>query len=365
MTVSTESENRLPSDAIFWDILESVTDAVITIDEEHRVLVCNRAAEALFGYKCAEIIGQDATPLIPYPYQDVHRDYVERYIETGVPRVIGKSRECMAQHRDGRAFPVEISYSVSRTGGRLCFTAVIRDISQRKEMEREIRFMERLADIGKAVAHIGHEIRKPLMLIGGFASQVERCGALREDEKARHKLNIIKGEAQRLETLLNGLRLLTRPPTSGRKQSLELNEVLRETLLLLEPMLVDQKPVLETRLEEASLRVKGDPDQLKQVFLNLLQNALEAMERPGGRLCVTTGRLSSVARVVIQDNGPGIPPELQEKIFDPFFTTKAEGTGLGLAISRTIVQDHGGSLHFVSSSPEGTTFTVEFPVEDA
>ena len=363
MALPTDSENQVPSDAIFWDILASVTDAVVTIDEDHKVLVCNRAAEELFGYKCTEMVGRDVTPLIPYPYQEMHRGYVDRYIETEIPRVIGRFRECLAQHKDGRSFPVEISYSVSKTGGSMCFTAIIRDISKRKEMEREIRFMERLADIGKAVAHISHEIRKPLTLIGGFASQVERCGALKEDEKSRQKLGIITEEVRRLETLLNGLRLLTRPPASSRKRSLELNEVLRETLVLLEPMLADQKLEIAIGLGDDPLMVKGDPDQLKQVFLNMLQNALEAMNHQGGRMRVTTERFSAVARVVIEDNGPGISAELQEKIFDPFFTTKSEGSGLGLAISHNIIQDHGGSISLRSSVPGGTTFTIELPVE--
>ncbi|NTV43969.1 MAG: PAS domain S-box protein, partial [Syntrophobacteraceae bacterium] len=150
------SYKNVPSDAILWDILESVTDAVVTIDEDHKVLLCNKAAEELFGYSCAEMIGRDASPLIPNPHQTIHRGYVERYLATGIPRVIGKSRECFAQHKLGHSFPVEISYSVSRTEGRLYFTAVIRDISERKHIERELRFMERLADIGKAVAQVGH-----------------------------------------------------------------------------------------------------------------------------------------------------------------------------------------------------------------
>ena len=139
MASRTDYPFHLPSETILRDILESVTDAVVTIDEDHKILMCNKAAEHLFGYECSEMVGKDVSPLIPPPHQGVHRQYVERYIETGIPRVIGKSRECFAQAKDGKSFPVEISYSASKTGGRLYFTAVIRDISHRKEMERELR----------------------------------------------------------------------------------------------------------------------------------------------------------------------------------------------------------------------------------
>jgi two-component system, LuxR family, sensor kinase FixL len=364
MTSDIECPFNLPSETILRDILESVTDAVVTIDEGHKILMCNKASEELFGYECCEMIGMDVTPLIPNPHQTAHRGYVDRYIETGVPRVIGKSRECVGQRKDGSTFPVEISYSVSKTGEHLYFTAVIRDITQRKQMEREIRFMERLADIGKAVAQISHEIRKPLMLIGGFARQVRNASTLENDEKARQKLNIVVDEVKRLEALLNGIRLLTRPPATSQKLPLVLNEVLQETLELLEPMLQDEQVAVEIALDQEPLKVLGDSDQLKQVFLNLLQNAVEAMSG-AGKIRISSRRLHATALVTIKDEGPGIPAELLEKVFDPFFTTKPEGNGLGLAISRNIIREHGGSLELHSTPLQGSTFTIELPLDSS
>jgi two-component system sensor kinase FixL len=352
---------NVPSDAILWDILESVTDAVVTIDENHKVLMCNKAAEELFGYACSEMIGQDATPLIPNPHQTLHRSYVERYLDTGIPRVIGKSRECYAQHKQGHTVPVEISYSVSRTEGCLYFTAVIRDISERKRIERELRFMERLADVGKSVAHVTHEIRKPLMLIGGFARQVRDSGVLESDEASRRKLGIVVDEVRRLETLLNSVRLLTRPAALSRKQRLDLNGVIEEALDLIGPLVQGQAVGISLDLAAEPLPVDGDADQLKQVLLNLLQNAIDAMKGEG-RLNVTSRKQARVVEVRIEDNGPGIPESIQERIFDPFFTTKAEGTGLGLAISRTIVQEHGGQLTMQATPSRGTTFVIGLPL---
>lgn len=351
------SYKNVPSDIILRDILESVTDAVVTIGEDHRILMCNKAAEELFGYSCSEIVGQDATPLIPNPHQTLHRGYVERYLDTGVARVIGKARECYAQHKLGHTIPVEISYSVSRTLGRLYFTAVIRDISERKHIERELRFMERLADIGKTVAQVSHEIRKPLMLIGGFARQVKDSDTLAGDTASRRKLGIVVDEVRRLETLLNSVRLLTRPAVSSQKRPVDLNGILDEVLVLIEPLLQRQALEIAVHREREALMIEGDADQLKQVLLNLLQNAIDAMNGTGTLVLSTTKQQNSV-EVRIEDSGPGIPEEIQERIFDPFFTTKSEGSGLGLAISKTIIQDHGGTLTMQSAPSQGTTFFI-------
>lgn len=356
--------NGLPSESIVRDILASVTDGVVTVDEDHKVAYCNKSAEKMFGYCGEEIIGQDVSVLIPDPHHDMHRQYVQRYIDTGVARVIGKARECYGRRKDGTTFPVEISYSVSSTGGHLYFTAVIRDITQRKELERDVRFMEKLADIGKAVAHVVHEIRKPLMLIGGFAGQVERSEAIRDSEKDRRKLQIVIEEVRRLDTLLSGIRLLTRPPSSSLKFSIAVNHVLNETIELLQPMLKSHRIEVRTELAADPIMVHGDPDQLKQVFLNLLENAISAMNGVG-RVFIASRLGAATAQIVVEDNGPGIPEELREKVFDPFFTTSPEGTGLGLAICRNIIRDHGGTISAQSAASRGTRFVVELPLEGA
>lgn len=355
-------DNKALVETLVWDVLESITDAIVTIDGNHRVVMCNKAAEEMFGYGSTEMIGNDLSFLIPEPHHEVHRGYVDRYIDSGVARVIGKSRECMIMSRSGRRFPVEISYSVSKTRGRFYFTAVIRDITTRKDLEKEFRFMEKLAAVGKAVAHVVHEIRKPLMLIGGFARQVEHCEALKADEKDRHKLRIIVEEVRRLETLLNGIRLVTRPTGARQMRSISLNRILRESIELLDPMLQKNQVSLTTELSPNPLMVQADPDQLKQVFLNLLQNAIEALGDEG---IVRVGSTESLthARVVIEDNGPGIPEELQDKIFDSFFTTKSAGTGLGLPISRSIIQEHGGTLVIDSKPSQGTRLSIELPLD--
>ncbi len=362
MPFDEKGPDTLPSESILREILASVTDGVVTVAENHKVVYCNKSAEQMFGYCADEIIGRDVSIVIPDPHRSLHRQYVQRYIDTRVPRVIGKARECHGRRKDGTIFPVEISYSVSGTTGQLYFTAVIRDITHRKEMEHEVRFMEKLADIGKAVTHVVHEIRKPLMLIGGFASQVERCQAIHDSEKDRRKLQIVVEEVRRLDTLLSGIRLITRPPSSSMKYSIPVNRVLNETLELLEPMLKSRKIEVTTDLTEDPIMVHGDPDQLKQVFLNLLENAISAMKGLG-KVFIASRAGAATAQIIVEDNGPGIPPEHREKVFDPFFTTSPEGTGLGLAICRNIVRDHGGDITLQSAVPRGARFVVELPLE--
>jgi signal transduction histidine kinase len=175
-------------------------------------------------------------------------------------------------------------------------------------------------------------------------------------------LQIIVDEVRRLETLLNGIRLLTRPPGSSDKKSLLLTDLLKETLEFVDPMLGDQNIAVHTEFSPDPLYVLGDPDQLKQVFLNLLQNAMDAINGVGQiRIALQSNGLS--AEIEFRDSGPGIPPEMIEKIFDPFFTTKPEGTGLGLAITKNIIQEHGGEIGVRSETGEGTCFLLRLPLE--
>jgi len=349
-------------ETIVADILSSLGYALVTIDEEFRVVFFNKSAEAVFGCSHSDVIGRHLSLLIPDPDHLIHRGYLNGVVHSGMPAVVGESKECEIRNRRGEVVPVDISFSASRTGGRLYVTAIIRDISGKRELERQVRFMEKLADVGKVVAQVVHEIRKPLTVIGGFAGQVEKCDTLKDDASNRHKLDIIIREVRRLDKLLSGLRLISRPRSPSEYRSLDIGEVLAETMELMEPMLQDGEVQLLTEVPEEPLIILGNSDELKQVFLNLLRNAVEAMEGAGSvRLRVRVDARRVV--VAIEDDGPGIPAGMEDKIFDPFFSTKPKGTGLGLAISRAIIQDHGGTIQLRSAQPRGTIALVELPLE--
>lgn len=364
MAPQVESPSQDLPETLPGGILASLNYAVVTIDDEHRIVFFNRAAEKLLGYQAGQVLGHDVSPLIPNPHQAAHREYLQQALRSGMAEYVGKSKECSIRKKDGSIIPVDISCSSSQADGRFYFTAIIRDISRRKELERQVHFMEKLVSVGKAVAQAVHEIRKPLVVIGGFARQVEGSMALRSDDVGRHKLSIIVREVQRLDTLLNRIRLMSRPPTSGEYRPLFILQVLNETLELLEPILQDRHVALIAELPEDSVIVRGDSDQLKQVFLNVLQNAVESMNE-GGLIRIESRLNAGVLRLVFHDEGPGIPQDLLEKVFDPFFSTKAEGTGLGLPVSRTIIKEHGGRIGFLSGIRHGAILVVELPVESA
>jgi signal transduction histidine kinase len=215
---------------------------------------------------------------------------------------------------------------------------------------------ERFAAIGEAAARLSHEIKNPLMLMGGFASQVRRH--LPPDGTDAEKLGIIETEAKRLESLLNEVRDFTRPQPP-RIEPRDLNETVGESLALMAEAFASRGIEVEKRLDPDLPPVPHDEARIKQVLLNLLKNAAEAMDA-GGRLSVATAVRDGRATVAVADTGGGIPEAVRARVFDPFCTTKESGTGLGLAVCQRIVEDHHGDIRFVTS-PEGTTFTLELP----
>jgi signal transduction histidine kinase len=243
--------------------------------------------------------------------------------------------------------------------GRLFFTAVIRDLTETKALEEQVVKSERLAALGKLVAEITHEIRNPLMMIGGFANQLLNEAP---DEKSRKKLTIIAGEVSRLDTLLNDLRdfYIRR---AGAGERMDLNEVLAEAVSLVDDACGSRRVSVDFRREDRPVPITGDRGRLKQVFLNLLKNSLEAME-DGGHLSIRVGSAGEHAAVVIADDGHGIPEANLEKVFSPFFTTKRKGTGLGLSVSKSIVEDSRGTMRLKSKEGEGTTIEVRFPLSN-
>jgi|UniRef100_A0A7C3WGC2 PAS domain S-box-containing protein len=342
-------------------ILLNAADAIITIDENHRIIGYNYGAELIFGYPRREAIGQDLKIIIPPPYKDVHHEYVRRYLATREPRFIGKHVQLTAQRRDGREFPMSISFSVAEIRGNFYFTGIIRDITEYKQMEERLLHSERLAAVGNTITHIAHEIKNPLAIIGGFARQLLRSPGLAE--KDRQKLAIITEEVSGLEAMIAEMRDFVRRPAPHKEKG-DLEALLETTLDLFKESFAPRH-ILVRRVRETPIPpFSFDAHQLHQVLLNLIKNALEAMPK-GGQLTVTSRVKDGQAEISITDTGEGMTPEVLAKIFQPYFTTKQKGTGLGLAICRNIIEEHGGRI-FVESNPgQGSTFTIQIPLEEA
>jgi two-component system sensor histidine kinase HydH len=225
------------------------------------------------------------------------------------------------------------------------------------EMQDKLIRSERFAAIGEAAAYLSHEIKNPLVVIGGFAGQVER--SLDENDARRKKLQLIQDEARRLELMLTEVRDFTRP-AKPQKELQTINSVIKDTVALMEDALQEKGVLCDMSLDHDQYPVLLDPRQIKQLLINLLKNALEAMPS-GGRLTILSKVENGHARVSIVDSGAGMSPEMVSKIFDPFYTTKKKGTGLGLAVCRKIIEDHGGEISVQSEEGKGTEVTFILP----
>jgi two-component system, LuxR family, sensor kinase FixL len=342
-------------------IIHSATDGLITINEDHVIIGYNRGAEQMFGFTREEALGQDLKIIVPPPYKELHRQFVRRYLATREAHVLGRQRRITGQRRDGQEFPMSISFSVAEIHDNLYFTGITRDITEYREMEDQLLQSGRLAAVGSTVTHIAHEIKNPLLIIGGFARQLLKTPGL--DDKARKKLSIIAEEVSRLEEMVAEMRdFVHRPP--AQKQPGQIAGVIQEVLELLADTFKEHQ-IIVRQVEEAPLPpVAFDPKQMRQVFLNLLQNALEAMDR-GGEITITRHLRGNNVEISITDTGEGMAPEVLSNLFQPYFTTKEKGTGLGLAICQSIVQEHGGRLLADSTPGRGSTFTVRLPLEEA
>ncbi len=341
-------------------IIMSATDALITIDENHVIVGYNRGAEEMFGYTRTEALGQDLKLVIPPPFTEVHRGYVRRYLATREAHVLGRQRRLAARRRDGQEFPLSISFSVAEIQGNLYFTAVMRDITEYKAMEDRLLQSERLAAVGNTVAHIAHEIKNPLLIIGGFARQLIKAPGF--DDPARRKLSIIAAEVSHLEEMVAEMRdFVRRPPTQKRPG--QIMAVVEEALELFQDTF-EEHHIQVRQVEETPLPpVAFDPKQVHQVLLNLFKNALEAMPK-GGEITITSRVKGDKVEISVTDTGEGMPPEVAGNIFQPYFTTKEKGTGLGLAICQNIIAEHGGCIFADSAPGRGATFTIQLPLKE-
>jgi PAS domain S-box-containing protein len=347
--------------AILMGAVENTNEAFVTIEVNHKVVFFNRAAEKIFGYNRDEVIGHDLDVIMSPGCSNNHRSAVEHYARTNIPRLIGHNTEMVATRKNGKTFPADISFSVSEVGNKIYFTGIVRDLTETKILQEQIARSERLAALGQFVAEITHEIKNPLMMIGGFARQVIQHTS---DNKNLTKLNIITDEVLRLENLLKELREFYLPPILNIEE-IDLNDLLQEVCSLAEDDCKRNSIHTHVKLDQKPTIVQGDKGKLKQVFLNLVKNSIEAME-DGGNLKVNSRVNADRVEITITDDGNGIPEEDQEKIFAPFFTTKRHGTGLGLSISKRIIEEHeGSSFALKSEESKGTVFKVTIPAHRA
>jgi two-component system, LuxR family, sensor kinase FixL len=349
-------EDRLRASEARWrSILESAVDAIVVIDARGRIEWFNPAAERLFGYTEAEMIGKNVNILMPSPYREEHDGYMAHYLTTGQKKIIGIGREVTGVRRDGTTFPVRLSVGEMEVNGERKFTGILADLSARVRMEERLREQASLARLGEMAAVIAHEVKNPLAGIRGAIQVIG--GRLPKESKDAAVLKEIVSRIDALNDLIKDLLLFARPRLP-RPLPVDLAGLVRATADLLagDPALKG----VTIQIEGDAPPVMADAELLKIVFQNLLVNSTQAMQGRGD-IRVILQPVDGVLRVTVQDAGPGIAADVLDRIFTPFFTTKARGTGLGLATAKRIVEAHAGNIAIASVPGEGTTVTIELP----
>jgi two-component system NtrC family sensor kinase len=241
----------------------------------------------------------------------------------------------------------------------------VRDVTIEKRLEQQIIQSERLAAMGQMIGGFAHELNNPLTSILGMAELLQEGDA---SEGAHKQIAILHQQARRAAEIVQNLQYFARPPVPGRSQ-VDLNELVQRTVQMQAYPLRKSNITVDFLPEPAMPPVEADPNQLMQVFLNLLLNAEQAIResREKGTIRVRIGRQPDSVWIVFQDDGPGIAPENLAHIFDPFFTTKrpGRGTGLGLSIRKTVLREHGGNIEAASAPGGGAAFTITLPLTAA
>ena len=341
-------------------MMQTCMDGIVANDLGGNIISFNETAAKILGYDLNEVVGKlNVKELYP---PNVARE-IKLKIHNGTlgEKGILENYETRARHKDGTLIPIWLSARIIYENGREAgVVGHFRDLRERKRMEAELLRSERLSTLGRAAAHINHEIKNPLMLIGGFAHQVLR-DISGDPEKNKEKLRIIVDEVQRLEGFLEevgGYAKFSEP----QKRPGDLNALLKETCHRLEPIIQERGIILRLELDPDLPQVQFDPVHLRQVILNIAKNGIEAMPA-GGSLTIVSGQRANRVFVQISDSGDGITPEVMEKVFQPFFSTKPKGSGLGLAISQKIMQAHEGEITIDSELHQGSRVTFYLNVE--
>jgi PAS domain S-box-containing protein len=336
-------------------LIHTCMDGIVANDMEGVIRTFNETAASILGYKPEEVLGKMNIRELYGP--GLAKDIDQKIHDPAYGGAgILENYETWMRPKDGALVPIWLSARVLYENDReIGMIGHFKDLRERKRMEEELLRSERLAVLGKMAAHISHEIKNPLMLIGGFARQVLKDVA-QDPQKNLEKLQIIVDEVKRLEDFLVEVGSYAKF-SEPQKRPGDLNALIQETCQRLEPSLRESNIELVMKLDPDLPEMLFDPGHLRQVILNITKNGIEAMEA-GGTLTVATGREAERVFVQILDTGKGIPPEILEKIFQPFFSSKPKGSGLGLAISQKIIEAHQGEIAIESQPQKGTRVTI-------
>lgn len=354
-------------------ILATVPDAMIVIDEHGTIQSFSATAERQFGWAQQEAVGRNVSLLMPNPYRDSHDRYLQRYLSSGERRIIGIGRVVVGERKDGSTFPMELSVGEMKSADQRYFTGFVRDLTERQVAERRLQDLQgelvhvgRITALGEMASALAHELNQPLTATANF---MKGCLMLLDREpvdrtRLREMISHAGDQALRAGQIIRRLRdFLSKGEADRRPEGLP--QLLEEAGALAMIGAREKDVRLTFRIDPRAGRVMADKVQVQQVTLNLIRNAIEAMDGSAVRdLVVGAGPAANdMVEIFVSDTGHGISSELATRLFQPFMTTKDQGMGVGLSISRTIIEAHGGRI-WAEPNPDGGT-VVRFTLPSA
>jgi PAS domain S-box-containing protein len=337
-------------------IFDGITDGLIIVDRDFRVVAVNKAEAAFLGRTPQELVGKPCYEVYCRGEGACEMCPAHETFATGKPALVSRMEHESGYHRKGvdvYTFPVK-----DENGETVQAIQYIKDITERIKLQTQLREVEQMTGIGQMAANVAHEIRNPLIALGGFARQLHE--ALDKDDPRREYTSIMLEEVTRLEQILREQLTLERhlQPVLA---PVDINQILRDVWKLLSHGMLSSSVRLIGNLADGLPLTMGDANQLKQAFLNVIGNSVQSMP-DGGRIEVTTEQMGQRITITVADNGPGIPKDVMNKLFVPFFTTRKSGSGLGMPVTRRIVENHGGTIEVTSEVGKGTTVLISLPL---
>jgi len=378
MTAIRDITDRKRADQKFKDLLEAAPDAMVIVNRDGRIVLVNSQAVRLFGWSRDELLDQPIELLVPERYSARHPEHRHRFFSEPRTRSMGAGLDLYGLRKDGSEFPVEISLSPLETEEGLFVSSAIRDVTDRKRIERALRDknleLENAALVkDRFLASMSHELRTPLNAIIGFTGTLlmQLPGPLNAEQEKQ--LRIVQTGARHLLSLINDLldvAKLSANKASFNIETLDCSAVVGDVAATLEPEAQRKGLAFAVHAPPGAVPLRTDRRALSQILINLVGNAIKFTQQGGVEVSLEQAESptqGNAVRVRVRDTGPGIPAQEQSRLFEAFSRVESaerrhhEGTGLGLHLSRKLAEALGGSIRFESTEGQGSTFILELP----
>jgi PAS domain S-box-containing protein len=355
------------SEEKYRELINSSTDAIVSADQHMRVTIWNNGAEKIFGYTEKEMLGQPVLKIVPDTTRKPMAEGYSRFNKIGASDIGNKIIESIGVRKDGTEVPVELSMSTRKTGGIFIATAIIRDITARKEAEEKLRKIDEMKS--EFLSNVSHELRTPLQSISGFTKLI-MTGKVPDPETQQEFLQIIDRETTHLGNLINSLLDISRLE-SGRfqiyKKVVPVHDIFTDSIKMFHSLAREKNITLNVNIPTQLPDMEIDNERMRQVVINLLSNAIKFSD-PGSSVNVKASVQDNELLFRVTDHGTGIRREAMSHLFERFYRDEGEtvrgGTGLGLYISKQIIEAHNGKIHAESKYGEGSTFSFTLPLNN-